>query len=68
MVQSASLVNGHTLASWRLAKGANRLETEKLRRERPDIVENTETSPFVAAYFSLTTLGQTPHIWRVYEY
>ena len=31
--------DGHTLASWRLAKGANRLDTEKLRRERPDIVE-----------------------------
>lgn len=31
--------DGNTLASWRLAKGANRLDTEKLRRERPDIVE-----------------------------
>ncbi len=31
--------DGNTLASWRLAKGASRLDTEKLRRERPDIVE-----------------------------
>jgi len=31
--------DGNTLASWRLAKGASRLGAEKLRRERPDMVE-----------------------------
>ena len=29
---------GQTLATWRLTKGAARLDTERLRRERPDVV------------------------------
>ena len=39
--------HGQTLASWRLSKGADRLGTERLRRERPDIV----------ADFTVTSLG-----------
>ncbi len=30
---------GETLATWRLSRGSSRLDTERLRRERPDIVE-----------------------------
>lgn len=31
---------GRTVATWRLAKGTVRIDTERLRRERPDIVEH----------------------------
>lgn len=31
---------GKTLATWRLSKGAARLDGERLKRERPDIVES----------------------------
>lgn len=37
---------GKTLATWRLSKGAARLDGERLKRERPDIVESyTAHSP-----------------------
>ena len=51
---------GETVATWRLSRGTSRLDTERLRRERPEIVEGytVEGTPTRRLHLKTSTLNK----------